>query len=112
MPEAITEIQKRTNIPKELVYKVLWSYHQIVREAILNEVEVQFGDMGFFSWEEFKQRLNAYCRNLATGESKRADYPGHLKFKFRPTKKWKRELKEKTIKPIVREEGEENGVGK
>lgn len=111
MSESVHEIKKRTNIPEELVYKVLWAYHQITREAVLNEVEVQFGDMGFFSWEEVRQRLNAYWRNPSTGEEKRVDYPGYLKPKFRPTNKFKKELRENTIKPIVREEGEENGVG-
>ena len=113
MNESTHEIKKRTNIPEELVYKVLWTYHQIAREALCEEVEVQFGDMGFLSWTETKQRLNVICNNRWTGEKFIKDFPSYNRIKFRPTNKFKQELRENTEKPIIeeKEEGEENGVG-
>ena len=111
MSESVHEIKKRTNIPEELVYKVLWAYYQIAREALCEEVEVQFGDMGFLSWMETKQRLNANWYDPRAKERVVRDFPSYNKIKFRPTNKFKKELRESTTKPIVREEGEENGVG-
>lgn len=100
--EAIAEISKRTNIPIEVIDKIILAYNQIVTECLLEEVEVQFGEIGFFSWRKTKIKKNLSIKNLKPGTE------WYNKPKFRTSQKWEKEFRETLLEE--KEEGEENNV--
>lgn len=100
--ETVAEIAKRTNIPIEVVSKIILAYNQIVTECLLEEVEVPFGEIGFFSWRKTKIKKNLNIKNLKPG------IEWYNKPKFRTAYKWEKEFRETMLEE--KEEGEENNV--
>lgn len=113
MPESIAEIQNRTGLPEAAIKKVLETYIDIVKECLCNEVEVVFGDVGYFGWKHWPAQKNVECRNPHTGEKIIKDFPAYNVLSFRQKRTWKRKMKELTIPLFLEEEleGERNELG-
>ena len=104
--ESIEEICRRTGLPANAVFQSLWTYNEIVKECMLNQVEVVFGNVGTFTYQFFVKRDHIQHRNPKTGEVFYKDYPAHYRMNFRQTPSWKKEMKEETAK-LFDENGKE-----
>lgn len=96
--EAIEEVQNRIGVPKEIVESILWTYNDIVKECMLNQVEISFGDVGIFTYQFFVRKENAAKRNPKTGETIYIDFPAHYRMNFRQALKWRKTMREETAK--------------
>ena len=96
--EAIEEICRRTGLPANAVFQALWTYNEIVKECMLNQVEVVLGNIGVFTYQFFIRRENRECWNPKTKEIIYKDFPAHYRMNFRQTPSWKKEMKEETAK--------------
>ena len=96
--EAIDEVKNRTGLPREAVENILWTYNDIIKECILNQVDVSFGDIGIFTYQFFVRRENMPKRNPKTGEIIYRDFPAHYRMNFRQALKWRKEMREETAK--------------
>ena len=96
--EAIEEICRRTGLPANAVFQALWTYNEIVKECILNQVEVVFGNIGTFTYQLFVRRENRKCWNPRTKETVYKDFPAHYRMNFRQTPAWKKTMKAETAK--------------
>ena len=96
--EAIDEVKNRTGVPREAVESILWTYNDIVKECMLNQVEVSFGDIGVFTYQFFIRRENMPKKNLNTGETIYRDFPAHYRMNFRQSLKWGKTMREETAK--------------
>ena len=96
--EAIEEICRRTGLPANAVFQALWTYNEIVKECMLNQVEVVLGNIGVFTYQFFVRRENRECWNPKTKEIIYKDFPAHYRMNFRQTPSWKKEMKEETAK--------------
>lgn len=97
MSESISEIENRTGIPKTVIKRILETYIDIVKECLCSEVEVVFGDIGYFGWKHWPRQENVECRNPATGEKFLMNFPAYNVMSFRQKKAWKKNMKELTI---------------
>lgn len=105
--EAIKEIQNRTGLPDFAIQKVLDTYIDIVKECICNEVEVVFGDIGYFGWKHYPKRDNVELKNPNTGEKIVKNFPAHNALVFRQKRNWKIEMRKQTAKLFSENELEE-----
>ena len=96
--EAIDEVKNRTGIPREIVESILWTYNDIVKECMLNQIEVSFGDIGLFTIQFFIRREKVKRRNPYTGETIYKDFPAHYRMNFRQALKWRKTMREETAK--------------
>ena len=96
--DVIREIYNRTGFPVNGIYQVLGCYNDIVKESLLEEVEIPFGDIGFFSWKQINPRQDAtvYNPKYRIYEEHR-DIPGFRKTVMRINPKWHNTLKEATL---------------
>lgn len=95
--DVLKEINKRTCYNLDAIYKVLWVYNDIVKEAMMEQVEVPFGDIGFFSWKQITARHDVVTYNHSTHEyNEPGDVDGFRKQTFRVNAKWGKTLKEAT----------------
>ena len=54
--EAIIEICHRTGLPENAVYRILWTYAEIIKECLCNQVEIAFADLGTFGYQHHCER--------------------------------------------------------
>ncbi len=96
--EVIYEIYNRTGFPINGIYQVLGVYNDIVQESLYEQVEVPFGDIGFFSWKQINPRedVTVYNPKYKTYE-KHKNMPGFRKTAFRINRKWHNSLKQYTM---------------
>lgn len=106
--EAIEEICRRTGLPANAVFQALWTYNEIVKECMLNQVEVVLGNIGVFTYQFFIRRENRECWNPKTKEIIYKDFPAHYRMNFRQTPSWKKEMKEETAKLFPENRKEES----
>lgn len=98
MSEAIKEIHNRTGLPEIAIKRSLENYIEIVKECLCNEVEVVFGDLGYFGWKHWPMQKNKQCRNPLTGETYIKDFPAYNVMSFRQKNGWKKEMRIETSK--------------
>lgn len=96
--EAIDEIKRRTGFSREVVESILWNYNDIVKECLLSQVEISFGDIGIFTFLRLNRKENIEKRNPQTGETIYRDFPAHCRMKFYQNNKWRKIMKEETAK--------------
>lgn len=96
--EAITEICRRTGLPANAVFQAMWTYNEIIKDCMLNQVEVVLGDIGVFSYQFLVKREHRRCFNPQTKEFFYKDYPAHYRMSFRQSKSWRKEMREETAK--------------
>lgn len=103
--ETTKAIANRTGFPETMVRGVIEAYSEIVKEAVLAQVEVPFGSVGTFTWRQVAPRENARVWDYSTMSYKEnVDLEGYQKMAFKPGKKWAQVLRKKTSFTI----GEEN----
>ena len=96
--EAIDEITRRTGFPREVIETILWNYDDIVKECMLNQVEIALGDIGVFTYQFFVRRENMAKKNPRTGEIIYKDFPAHYRMNFRQALRWRKTMREETAK--------------
>lgn len=95
--EVMKQIEQRTGIPIEGIKKILDAYDDIVKEALLMNIEVPFGTVGYFSWKQINARENVSTWNAFDKVfTEPHDVPGFQKTVMRINKKWAEELKQAT----------------
>ena len=115
--EAIVEIHKRTGLPENSVYRVLWTYAEVIKECLCNQVEIAFADIGTFGYQHHCERHDVKYYNPKERRWMPPMYqPPYDAPVFRNTKPWKKQMREATIPFYYDEEtGElkeiEYGVG-
>lgn len=93
--ELIFEVHKRTGYNIDAVYKIIWTLNEVVKDCMLNCVEVPFGDIGVFTWKQFLPRKNVRLWNVPTKSfDEPADVDGFRRQTFRAYTKWLKTLKE------------------
>lgn len=97
MSEVIREVYNRTGLPTATIQKILETYSDIVKECVVNEVEVTFNDLGYFGWRHCPKQLNKEYTNFRTGEKEIKDFPAYNVMTFRQKRQWKSEMRELTI---------------
>ena len=96
--EAIIEVCKRTGIPENAVYRVLWTYVEIVKECLCNQVEITFADLGIFGYQHHHERHDVKYYNMKEKKWNPPMYqPPYDSPTFRNAKLWKKEMREATI---------------
>lgn len=90
--EQIYEISLRTGLSQTQVRKVLIAYEDLVKTALINEVEVAFGKLGVFSWQFVPRRENV---KFNFGETVKT-FPAHNRMIWRSSNGWKNEMKKAT----------------
>lgn len=58
MDDVLTEIYNRTGAPINGIYQIIWTYNEIVKEAVTNGVEAPFGDICFFGFRDTEPHLS------------------------------------------------------
>lgn len=115
--EAISEVNKRTGLPENSVYRILWTYAEIVKECIMNQVEIGFADLGVFGFRHHTERHDVKYYNPKEKRWNPPMYqPPYDAPVFRNGKTWKKQLREATIPLYYDEETgklkeNKNGVG-
>lgn len=115
--EAIIEICHRTGLPENAVYRILWTYADIIKECLCNQVEIAFADLGTFGYQHHHERHNVKYYNPQLREWMPPMYqPPYDAPVFRNTKPWKKQMREATIPFYYDEEKgqlkeDENGLG-
>ena len=104
--EVMEEIYHRTGVPINSVFRTLWTYNEIVKECLIDEVEIVFGDIGIFSFKEAKGKKNARFFSPGNKEFFYTDVHPHVKMIFKVKRAWRKELEEKTRKSFKEEEKE------
>lgn len=110
--EVIREIANRTGIAINTIYRALWTYNEIAKEALMENVEIPLGDIGFLSWKfcmPHEQRVNKQI-GVKNGEQELRHFAGHQKTSLRVNAKWAQELKELTKFDFDMEEEENEGT--
>lgn len=100
--EAIKEIQNRTGLPEYAIKTVLNNYIDILTECIFNEVEVVFGEIGYFSFKHYKEKKNVRCKNIHTRETYYMDIPPYNMLTFKLKDSWKSYMKKETSKLFMK----------
>lgn len=96
--ESVIEIYNRTGIPANTIFLVLSTFVEIVKESLINEVEVVFGDIGYFTWRFSPRKENKEFRCFKTGMKIVKDIPAYNKLCFRQKKSWREKFKNETMK--------------
>lgn len=89
------QIFERTCVPHELITIVLRSFFEVAEEALIGNVEVPFGRLGWFSWKQINPRKNVTVwdfKNKCYKEGQNVD--GFQKTVFRTGTAWSKKLKE------------------
>lgn len=93
--EVADQIFKRSGIPLEMIKTVMDLYAEITEEALLGNVEVPFGRIGYFSWKQINPRPNVVTWNPQEHKyNEPMDIPGFQKTVLRVGSKWARVLKD------------------
>lgn len=93
--EIADQIFKRSGIPLEMIKTVMSLYAEITEEALLGNVEVPFGRIGYFGWRQIMPK-----EEVVTWNPKKLQYnkpqntPGFQKTVFRVGSAWAKVLKE------------------
>lgn len=96
--EAIIEICHRTGLPENAVYRTLWTYSEIVKECLCNQVEIAFADLGIFGYQHHCERHNVRYYNPRKKEWMPPMYqPPYDAPVFRNGSNWKKQMREMTI---------------
>lgn len=101
-------ISARTGLSPKMARTVIDAYVDIVKEALMAQVEVPFGRFCIFSWTQYQPKkdfVNWDYRTHAMTEPH--DTPGYQKTSVRVSSEWQKKLKEATLFF----DGEENPVG-
>ena len=95
--EVMEQIRDRTGVPLEGVRKILEAYNALTKEALLENVEVPFGEIGYFSWKQINAREDVVTWNPRERRyNEPENIPGFQKTVMRINKTWAKELKERT----------------
>lgn len=93
--EVADQIFKRSGIPLEIIKTVMDLYAEITEEALLGNVEVPFGRIGYFSWKQITPRPNVVTWNPSESRyNDPMDVPGFQKTVLRVGSKWAKILKD------------------
>lgn len=93
--EVADQIFKRSGIPLEMIKTVMDLYAEITEEALLGNVEVPFGRIGYFSWKQINPRSNVVTWNPQEHKyNEPMDIPGFQKTVLRVGSKWAKALKD------------------
>lgn len=93
--EVADQIFKRSGIPLEMIKTVMDLYAEVTEEALLGNVEVPFGRIGFFSWKQIMPKADVTVWNPKERRfDEHRDFPGYQKTMFRVSKNWTETLKE------------------
>lgn len=96
--EAIIEICHRTGLPENAVYRILWTYAEIIKECLCNQVEIAFADLGTFGYQHHCERHDVKYYNPRAKEWMPPMYqPPYDAPVFRNASKWKKEMRNATI---------------
>lgn len=114
--EVIIEVCRRTGLPENAVYRSLWTFSEVVKECLINRVEVVFADIGVFGLQHHTERKDVVYYNLQTRQKMPPMYqPPYDALVFRNYKQWKKDLRNATIPYYYHPENEgkenENGMG-
>lgn len=105
--EVAKAIADRTGLPENMTKAFIDAYSDIVKEAIIGQVEVPFGDICIFGWKQINPRENVVTYNHFTHDfNEPVDVEGFLKMSIRANKNWSKELRRVTRFDM----GEENPV--
>lgn len=85
--EIYLEIYKRTGISANTIHRVLWTYFDIIKECLIDMVEVPLGDIGTLSWKVIPPKKKEANVRL------KEDAPGYICTKLRVNKTWRSYLK-------------------
>ena len=93
--EVADQIFKRSGIPLEMIKTVMDLYAEITEEALLGNVEVPFGRIGFFSWKQINPRADVVTWNPQEHKyNEPMDIPGFQKTVLRVVSNWAKVLKD------------------
>lgn len=93
--EALVEICNRTGMPVNTVYQILWTYIDIVKECLNNQVAIVFGDLGVFRYQHHEARYNVSYYNPKTREHCVAKcFPAYDSPTFRCARQWQAQMKQ------------------
>ena len=93
--EIADQIFKRSGIPFEMIKTVMDLYGEITEEALLGDVEVPFGRLGYFTWKQIMPRPDVTTWNPQECKyNEPQDVPGFQKTVFRVGSKWAKALKD------------------
>lgn len=97
--EILEELYNRTGLPQDTLWTVISTYADIIKECILNQVEVPLLGLGTFSFKEWKptdkvMQFEDSKFGIRKGETYHVK--GYLAPWFKPSDPWKKELKAKT----------------
>ena len=93
--EVADQIFKRSGIPLEMIKTVMDLYAEITEEALLGNVEVPFGRIGFFSWKQINPRADVVTWNPQEHKyNEPMDIPGFQKTVLRVGSNWAKVLKD------------------
>lgn len=93
--EIFYEISKRTGVNPNVIEIVMGTYYEVLKECIENQVAVKIGELGKFTCTVRKPIKNLMCNNFGD-EVIYVDAKGYIAPHFKISRKWKRELQEKT----------------
>ena len=93
--EVADQIFKRSGIPLEMIKTVMDLYAEITEEALLGNVEVPFGRIGYFSWKQINPRADVVTWNPQEHKyNEPMDIPGFQKTVLRVGSNWAKVLKD------------------
>lgn len=93
--EVADQIFKRSGIPLEMIKTVMDLYAEVTEEALLGNVEVPFGRIGFFSWKQINPRSDVVTWNPKEQRyNEPEDIPGFQKTVLRVGSNWAKVLKD------------------
>ena len=93
--EVADQIFKRSGIPLEMIKTVMDLYAEITEEALLGNVEVPFGRIGYFSWKQINPRAEVVTWNPQEHKyNEPMDIPGFQKTVLRVGSNWAKVLKD------------------
>lgn len=98
LKEIANQIFIRTGFPKAVIKTIMDEYAEITEEALLGQVEVPFGRIGYFSWKQINPRENVVtydAYNHCYREPQ--DVPGFQKTVFKTNRTWAGRIKEATL---------------
>lgn len=96
--EAMIEISNRTGLPANAIYRVLWTYIEIVKECLDNKVSIAFGDLGVFRYQYNKPRYDVNFYNPHTREHSLIKcIPAYDVPIFRCARQWQAQVKKNSI---------------
>lgn len=96
--EIINQIFIRTGFPKAVIKNVMEVYAEIAEEALLGQVEVPFGKIGYFSWKQIHPRKDVVRYDAFNHCYKDPqDVPGYQRTVFKINRGWADRIKKVTL---------------